>query len=265
MNLLDKKIYALLADISKRVILPRYRNLSKHEINQKAVDDLVTVADREAEINIADGLSAIDNALTIIGEEAAYSDPSLLKKLSGDCWIIDPLDGTHNFAHGNAPFWHHYSNDKRWRMSIRLDLRLFVGTFLLRPQRWRSLFKRKSCQSKNHRGNKAGCRNFADFLTDEQRNQVDRKIAPHYRLVEIPRCAAGQYPRLALGENDVSSFKRTLAWDHAAGVLWLNEAGGKACRLDGTAYRVDENNISGLVGASSPVIWDAFVDRVLNQ
>ena len=43
MNLLDKKIYALLADISKRVILPRYRNLSKHEINQKAVDDLVTV------------------------------------------------------------------------------------------------------------------------------------------------------------------------------------------------------------------------------
>ena len=103
------------------------------------------------------------------------------------------------------------------------------------------------------------------FLTDEQRNQVDRKIAPHYRLVEIPRCAAEQYPRLALGENDVSSFKRTLAWDHAAGVLWLNEAGGKACRLDGTAYRVDENNISGLVGASSPVIWDAFVDRVLNQ
>ena len=42
---------------------------------------------------IADGLSAIDNALTIIGEEAAYSDPSLLKKLSGDCWIIDPLMG----------------------------------------------------------------------------------------------------------------------------------------------------------------------------
>ena len=103
------------------------------------------------------------------------------------------------------------------------------------------------------------------FLTDEQRNQVDRKIAPHYRLVEIPRCAAEQYPRLALGENDVSSFKRTLAWDHAAGVLWLNEAGGKACRLDGTSYRVDENNVSGLVGASSPVIWDAFVDRVLNQ
>ena len=85
--------------------------------------------------------------------------------------------------------------------------------------------------------------------------------------MDIPRCAAEQYPRLGLGENDVSSFKRTLAWDHAAGVLWLNEAGGKAARLDGSEYRVDEHgkagDYKGLVGASSPAIWDEFVGRVL--
>ena len=74
---------------------------------------------------------------------------------------------------------------------------------------------------------------------------VDAKLAPHYTLVDIPRCAAEQYPRLALGENDISSFKRTLAWDHAAGVLWLNEAGGKAARLDGSAYRVDQHDAPG--------------------
>ena len=60
-----------------------------------------------------------------------------------------------------------------------------------------------------------------------QREAVKEHIAPHYRMVDIPRCAAEQYPRLALGENDVSIFERTLAWDHAAGALWLNEAGGK--------------------------------------
>ena len=93
---------------------------------------------------------------------------------------------------------------------------------------------------------------------------MDAKLAPHYELVDIPRCAAEQYPRLALGENDVSSFKRTLAWDHAAGVLWLNEAGGKACRLDGSAYRVDEQDKPGLIGASSPAIWDRFAERALS-
>jgi fructose-1,6-bisphosphatase/inositol monophosphatase family enzyme len=265
MNLLDEKIYALLADISKRVILPRYRNLSKHEINQKAVDDLVTVADREAEINIADGLSAIDNTLTIIGEEAAYSDPSLLKKLSGDCWIIDPLDGTHNFAHGNAPFGIIIAMTSGGECQSGWIYDCLSGRFCYAHKGGGAYLNGKVVKAKTTGETKPVAAISRIFLTDEQRNQVDRKIAPHYRLVEIPRCAAEQYPRLALGENDVSSFKRTLAWDHAAGVLWLNEAGGKACRLDGTAYRVDENNISGLVGASSPVIWDAFVDRVLNQ
>jgi hypothetical protein len=45
--------------------------------------------------------------------------------------------------------------------------------------------------------------------------------------------------------------------------LWLNEAGGKAARLDGSEYRVDEADKPGLVGASSPAIWDQFVARVL--
>jgi hypothetical protein len=46
-------------------------------------------------------------------------------------------------------------------------------------------------------------------------------------------------------------------------VLWLNEAGGKACRLDGSAYRVDESDKPGLIGASSPAIWDEFARRAL--
>ncbi len=88
---------------------------------------------------------------------------------------------------------------------------------------------------------------------DEERRAATQAISlPHYDLVDIPYCAAEQYPRLALGENDVSIFERTLAWDHAAGVLWLNEAGGKAARPDGSAYRVDEVGRTGLLGAASP-------------
>ena len=59
------------------------------------------------------------------------------------------------------------------------------------------------------------------FADPTRREAICRHIAPHYTLVDIPRCAAEQYPRLALGTNDVSLFERTLAWDHAAGCLWL--------------------------------------------
>ena len=64
-----------------------------------------------------------------------------------------------------------------------------------------------------------------------------RAIEPHFRMVDIPRCAEEQYPRLVLGENDVAFFGRTLPWDHAAGALLLNEAGGKAARPDGRPFR----------------------------
>ena len=64
-----------------------------------------------------------------------------------------------------------------------------------------------------------------------------------------------------LGTNDVSIFERTLAWDHAAGVLFVNEAGGKAARLDGSAYRVDDRR-RGLIGASSPALWDEMAGRL---
>ena len=40
----------------------------------------------------------------VVGEEAAHADPAVLDRLTGACWIIDPLDGTHNFAHGQPPF-----------------------------------------------------------------------------------------------------------------------------------------------------------------
>jgi fructose-1,6-bisphosphatase/inositol monophosphatase family enzyme len=100
------------------------------------------------------------------------------------------------------------------------------------------------------------------FMDQARRETMKAQIAPHYTLVDIPRCAAEQYPRLVLGVNDVSIFERTLAWDHAPGVLFVNEAGGKAARPDGRPYRVDEAQLPGLVGAASPALWDDLAARL---
>ena len=73
------------------------------------------------------------------------------------------------------------------------------------------------------------------FLDPAQRAAVQQRIAPYYTLVDIPRCAAEQYPRIMLGVNDITIFERTLAWDHAAGVLLVREAGGRVCDFRGAA------------------------------
>src|SRR3546814_2425557 len=77
----------------------------------------------------------------------------------------------------------------------------------------------------------------------------------HFTTGDIPRCAGEQYPLLVLGENDLTVFERSLPWDHAAGAIFLNEAGGKLCRKDGSPYVVGDDR-RGLLGAVSPQLWD---------
>ena len=105
MDTLTIEVHAAMQEAATRAILPRYQTLAAHEIEDKAADDVVTVADHESEAILAERLARLLPEAAIVGEEAAHADPALLAKL-GDalCWIIDPLDGTNNFAKGKPPF-----------------------------------------------------------------------------------------------------------------------------------------------------------------
>lgn len=259
---LDAEIRDLLRFAAQRSILPRFQALASHEIEMKGEDDPVTVVDREVESFLTDALTKLAPGVAVVGEEAVAEDESVLEKLSEACWIIDPLDGTTNFTEGKEPFG---------TIIALADGGRAVAGWLYDPNTDR-LCHARAGEGAFVNGDKIAAKTTGReppvtavsriFLTAEEIAMVEAKLAPHYTLVDIPRCAAEQYPRLALGENDISSFKRTLPWDHAAGVLWLNEAGGKAARLDGSEYRVDEHGKPGLVGASSPAIWDEFVGRL---
>ena len=77
-----------------------------------------------------------------------------------------------------------------------------------------------------------------DYSRD-QRALFETEVAPHYELVTAPGCAAEEYPLTAFGHHDLAIYERTLPWDHAAGCLFLNEAGGVAARPDCSAYLVN--------------------------
>ena len=102
---LTLQVAAIMRDAANRAIMPRYQSLTADQIDAKAVDDVVTIADKEAELILAEGLARLLPEATIVGEEAAHANPALLDRL-GDalCWIIDPIDGTNNYAAGKPPF-----------------------------------------------------------------------------------------------------------------------------------------------------------------
>ena len=96
-------VAALLRQATQAEILPRFRRLAAGAIRAKSGPlDLVTDADEAAERVIAAGLLARFPGCVVVGEEAVAADPALLHALDGAelAFVVDPVDGTANFAAG---------------------------------------------------------------------------------------------------------------------------------------------------------------------
>ena len=261
-RLVHEKVSNALQQASEEIILPHYQNLKSGDVEEKSPGELVTVADRLSEEFLTEALSKILPEASIVGEEAVEADPSIMDRLNdGQAWVIDPIDGTSNFAAGKPPFG---------IIIALLENGLTRAGWLYDP------LQKRLCHAKLGNGayidgNRFTSTNVVDgkpiaalatgFMTDEQRTQILAAAEPHYQIVDIPRCAAEQYPRLVLGTNHVSVFERTLPWDHAAGVLFLNEAGGKAARWDSLEYLPGDSR-TGMLGASSPDLWDEATEHL---
>ena len=261
---LHEPVVALMRQVARDVVMPRFRNLAAHEISEKAANDFVTIADKESELRLAEGLAAILPEAGIIGEEACAADPTILERAGhGLNWIIDPSDGTGNFASGNPPFG---------IMIALADAGATLAGWILDPMTGRvchallgggSHIDGEQVQARESGGDLPIAALAVYFMTEDERADIQRRADGQFAVVDIPRCAAEQYPRLVLGQNDVSVFARTLPWDHAAGTLFVNEAGGCCQRLDGSPYLVGDMR-RGLLGASSPRLWERAAQQLFS-
>jgi len=261
-------VHALLRETSEKAILPFYQALESDQVEQKdtggitTVDDVVTIADHLSEEMLVEGLTKIIPGLPVVGEEAAHADPAMLDRLAGDCWIVDPIDGTNNFAQGKPPFGVLIAMASGGEAHTGWIYDPLTDRLCIAHKGTGAFIDGERVQARPTGQEPPVAGISLLFFEAERREAMLSQIAPHYRIVDIPRCAAEQYPRLVLGVNDVSIFERTLPWDHAAGVLFLNEAGGKAARPDGSPYLVTEYAKPGLLGAASPELWDGLAERL---
>ncbi|MEU8030588.1 inositol monophosphatase family protein [Streptomyces sp. NPDC049099] len=227
-------------------ILPRFRRLAEHEVDQKSgPHDLVTDADRLAELRLTQDLGALLPGSVVVGEEAVHADPATYAALQGDApvWIVDPVDGTRQFVHGDDGFctlvalahrgvvrasWTYAAARDQLATAVRgrgafLDgERLFAGT----PTPGRDLVVATS---------------HPDYTTDEQKRALRALWTDG--LAPRPCGSAGlEYLAVARGELDAVAFSWEAAWDHAAGLLLVEEAGGTHLTRAGEPFRVTGGN-----------------------
>jgi fructose-1,6-bisphosphatase/inositol monophosphatase family enzyme len=249
-------VQALIRDVAARIVMPRFRQLDAAQIEEKAPDELVTIADRESEEALSEGLLRILPGSRVVGEEGVSADPALLDNIErGTVWIVDPIDGTANFAAGETPFG--------IMVALAMD-GVSEAAWLYDP------VLERMCSAGRGRGAYVnGARTYArtigaavpvaglstKYLPPELRVEMESRAEGRLNCVGIPRCAAEQYPRVMLGTNDLALFWRTFVWDHAPGALILEEAGGKCARFDGTPYAIGQTG-TGMLAAASPEMWD---------
>jgi fructose-1,6-bisphosphatase/inositol monophosphatase family enzyme len=262
MHPLHAAVDGLMRKVGRDVVMRRFRALADGDIEEKGPGDLVTIADRESEARLGEGLIRILPGSRMIGEEGVAADPSLLDGITrGTAWVVDPIDGTGNYAAGVSPFA---------IMIALVEDGETQGGWILDPATGRMLhamrgggayLNNQQFEGRETRAPRPIAALTTRYLPAELREDVRSRAAGRMTMVDVPNCAGEQYPRLMLGENDVTLFWRAMPWDHLPGALILTEAGGRIARIDGSPYVAGDDRM-GLIAAASPRLWDEAAETL---
>ena len=222
-------------------------------IEHKGRIDLVTQADKASQEMIIKNIEKRFPGHAIIAEEGYYKSGK-----EGFIWYIDPLDGTTNFVHGVPMFC----------VSIALykeSTPLFGVCYNPATQETFCAEKGKGSLLNGKRIQVSATRKLIDSLVATgfpYKSENMKKVMEYFLTVVSGVQGIRRYGSAAIdlcyvacGRFDAFWEMELKPWDMAAGVLILEEAGGKVTSMDGTVFDLGKGNIA----ASNKIIHNKFL------
>jgi fructose-1,6-bisphosphatase/inositol monophosphatase family enzyme len=260
------RVARLIAEAAAAEIMPRFEKLGAGDVSEKGPGDLVTVADTESERVLTAALGALLPGSLVVGEEAVAADRGVLAALAGEdpVWLIDPVDGTANFAAGIPMFAVIVALVRRGET---------VMGWIHDPVRRATAHAERGagawCEGKRLKvapSSPPGAMSGA--LNPRLGNRrLARKIAGRSNLIGSSfnfRCAGQEYMALAGGKAHFALYQRLHPWDHAAGQLLHAEAGGYSALLDGSPYSPRKGE-GGLLLTPDRTSWRALHEILIGE
>lgn len=248
---------------AKAEIMPRFRSLSASDIRTKShANDLVTAADTAAEMMITRALQIAFPTALVVGEEAVADNPALLDQIADAplAFIIDPIDGTWNYAHGMAIFGVIIAVTQFGKPAFGLIYDPVADDWVIADEETPA---RMETAANSPRTLKASMGKPLEALIGyvplhmfAKEHQAKMAVALTGFTRSHPLgCSAHEYRMIAQGHTDFLLTASLHPWDHAAGALICERAGAHVEMLDGGPYSA--NRRSGhLMVAPDRTTWN---------
>ncbi len=262
------RVASVIREAAAAEMVRQFTDLDPGDIGEKSPNDFVTAVDLAMEARFVQRLPDLLPGSVLVGEEATAADPTVLDRLAGDqpVWVVDPLDGTANFASGYPLFctivalvmsgetvagWIYDPFSQRMVVAERGG-----GAFM--DERRLRVTRPSSLRDMN------GAIYGYKFRTSDAYRELWGRGRGQLGHCFNTRCVGQEYLARLIGRAHFGLYTRLNPWDHAAGCLLHEEAGGVAATHDGAPYR-PLGACQGLLVAPDWDIWHRIETALIRR
>ena len=231
------------AEKASKILIRDFGELEKLQVSSKGPSDFVTNSDKKVEKILIEELTKSRNKFSIISEEIG----EVKNSDKDNYWIIDPIDGNSNFLHGIAHF----------AISIELKSNKEIVSGLVFDPIKNEIFygeKNNGAYFNNQRIRVSKKKNLDECLfATGGKNEILNSLN-----VRKTGSAALDMAYVGAGRYDGYFQKNLNIWDIAAGIIIVNEAGGKINDIN-----YSSNEVSKILAGSNSV-YDKMIENLNN-
>ena len=231
------------AEKASKILIRDFGELEKLQVSSKGPSDFVTNSDKKVEKILIEELTKSRKKFSIISEEIG----EVKNSDKDNYWIIDPIDGTSNFLHGIPHF----------AISIALKSNKEIVSGLVFDPIKNEMFygeKNNGAYFNNQRIRVSKKKNLDECLfATGGKNEILNSLN-----VRKTGSAALDMAYVGAGRYDGYFQKNLNIWDVAAGIIIVNEAGGKINEIDYSSKEVAK------ILAGSNSVYDKMIENLNN-
>lgn len=220
----DLRLAVQLADQASEMLLDRQRTAARRSLTR---EQLKAEGDAQSQLLLSAGLNRYRPADAVLSEEAADSSD---RAHSDRVWIIDPLDGTREFAEGRADWAVHVALWQGGQLSVGAVALPGLGMILDSSQQV------ALPPAQNGRMRIAVSRSRPPSIVGALAESLDAEL--------IPMGSAG-YKACAVVRGEVDAYVHAggqYEWDSAAPVVVARSRGLHASRIDGSPLAYNQQD-----------------------